>query len=400
MQASMSTLEEAKERIAREVKQLHPRLVEISHEIHAHPELEFQEHHAAGLLSGELEKNGFRVERGVANLETAFVAARGLGRPAVAFLAEYDALAGLGHACGHNVIASWSLGAGLALSRALPDLQGTVKVIGTPAEEVLRGKVIMAEAGVFRGLDAAIMMHPRDTTLLDRGSLALNGYTIEFFGKPAHAASYPDKGISALDGVLQVFFGVNALRQMLKPDARIHGCITHGGDAPNIIPKYAAAKFQLRAKEQSYVEEIEERFLNIVKAAELATGARSKVTKGSSCKARVCNRALIELLRDNMTQLGIQYEAPPAEGAVGSSDIGDVSQLVPTAHPYMAICDKGIVGHTPEMAVAAASPRADEMIAAGATLLAWTGADVLLRSEVRERIRAAFMEQLGHPPQE
>jgi amidohydrolase len=258
----------------------------------------------------------------------------------------------------------------------------------------------MAEAGVFDGLDAAIMMHPRDTTYLDRGSLAVTPYTIEFFGKSAHASAFPERGINALDAVLQVFFGVNAMRQSLKLHTKIHGVITHGGDAPNVIPDYAAAKFLIRAKEQDYLEELKQRFLKIVEGASLATGARSAVTEGLSYQQRVSNRGLLEVFRDNLAALGFDYEVPPADAGVGSSDIGDVSQLVPTIHPYLKICDTGIGGHTPEFAAAAASVQADELTATGSILLAWTAADVLLRPEVRRRLRETFREQLGRDPKE
>jgi amidohydrolase len=389
-----------KQRIANEVERLHPRLIEISHAIHANPELAFEEKKAAALLAAELERAGFAVTRGVAGLETAFAAAAGSGKPRVAFLAEYDALKKIGHGCGHNLIGTWALGAAIALRRACPDAPGTVEVIGTPAEEGGGGKVIMGDAGAFRGLDAAIMMHPREFTLVDRGSLAISRYDVEFFGKSAHAATYPEKGINALDGILQVFFSVNALRQMLKPGARIHGVITHGGDAPNIIPEYAAARILLRARDQEYLEDLERRFAQLVEGAALATGARSKLTKGISYKTRVCNRALVEALRENLLAMGLTYEEPPTEGGVGSSDIGNVSHLVPTIHPYFQICEPGTVTHSPEFAAAAAAPRADEALRTGAVLLARTGADVLLRADLREKMRASFREQLGRDPEE
>jgi amidohydrolase len=393
-------VERVKTRIAEEVSRLHPRLIEISHTIHQNPELLFEERKAVALLTEELRNEQFEIETGVAGLETAFIATYGSGKPEVAFLAEYDALPKMGHACGHNLIATWALGAGIALKRAAPEGSGTIKVIGTPAEEGGGGKVTMAKAGVFHGLDAAIMMHPRDTTFLDRGSLAITPYTIEFTGKAAHASAFPERGINALDAVLQVFFGVNAMRQSLKLHTKIHGVITHGGDAPNVIPDYAAAKFLVRAKEQSYLEEIKARFLNIVKGAELATGATAKVTEGISYEQRVSNRGLIEAFRDNLTALGFSYEIPPADAGVGSSDIGNVSQLVPAIHPYLKICDTGINGHTPGFAEAAASPLADELTAKGSTLLARTGADVLLRADVRERLRETFREDLGREPAE
>ena len=388
-----------KERIAEEARRLHPRLVELSHDLHSHPEIRFEEQRSSALLADVLDEPGFEVERGVAGLPTAFVATYGSGEPTVALLAEYDALPQLGHACGHNLIATWAIGAGIALRRALPGFAGTLKVIGTPAEEGGGGKVIMADAGIFKGLSAAIMMHPRDTTYLDRGSLARTFYTVEFFGKSAHAAAAPEKGINALDAILQVFFSLSAMRQHLKPDVRIHGVITDGGAAVNIVPEHAAAEFLVRAREQEYLEEVKRRFRALCEGAALATGARLELTEGLSYQARVCNSALVDVFRDNLTALGFDYDTPPSEGGVGSSDIGNVSRLVPTIHPYLKICHKGVGGHTPEFAAAAAGPLADEMTAAGATMLAWTAADVLLRPEVRERLRASFQEQLGYPPQ-
>lgn len=392
------SLEALKERIALEVRALHPTLIEISHTLHANPEIRFEERLAAERLTAELDEHGFNVERGTAGLETAFVATYGSGEPVVGILAEYDALPKIGHACGHNLIATWAIGAGIALRRALPDGFGTLKVIGTPAEEGGGGKVLMAEAGVFNGLSAAMMMHPRDTTYLDRGSLAINRFQVEFFGKSAHASSAPERGISALDAVLQVFFSINQLRQMFKPHTRVHGVITHGGDAPNVIPDYAAGDFLLRSADQTYLDELTARFLGIVEGAALATGATSKVTQGVSYKQRVSNTALVQAFGANLDALGIDHEIPAADAGVGSSDIGDVSQLVPTIHPYLQICERGIGNHTPEFADAAAGPLADELLAAGATALAWTAADVLVQPELREQLQASFRAQLGREP--
>jgi amidohydrolase len=400
-EANMSThdeISEAKEAIEREARALHPRLIQMAQELHAHPELAFEEHFAAELLTNELEEHGFEVERGVAGLDTAFIATYGSGEPVIGILAEYDALPKIGHACGHNLIATWGVGAGIALRRALPDMQGTIKVIGTPGEEGGGGKVIMAEAGVFHGLTAAMMMHPRDTTYADRGSLAIAPYTIEFFGKSAHASSGPEKGINALDALLQVFFSVAQLRQAFPPQTRIHGVITHGGEAANVIPDYTSAKFLVRALEQSYHEQLKQQFRDIVNAAALATGCTVKITEGIGYKQRVCNTALVDTFRGNLEQLGVEYEVPTATTGVGSSDIGDVSQLVPTIHPYLQIAEKGVGGHTPEFAEAAASPRADELTATGATLLAWTAAEVLLNPDLRQQLHDSFVEQLGREP--
>jgi amidohydrolase len=393
-----TTIQQIKERIAAESKALHPRLVQMSHTLHENPELLFEEHKAAALLTEELEEHGFEVERGVAGLETSFVATYGSGEPVVGILAEYDALPKIGHACGHNLIAVWGVGAGIALKRALPDIKGTIKVIGTPGEEGGGGKVFMADEGVFNGLAAAMMMHPRDTTYLDRGSLAAARFTVEFFGKPAHASSAPEQGVNALDAMLQVFFSISQWRQQLKPGSRIHGVITHGGEAPNVIPDYTAAKILVRANSQEYHDEMRARFREIVNAAAMATGTRVEISEGVRYQQRVCNTALVETFGQNLDALGVAHEIPAADAGVGSSDIGNVSQLVPTIHPYLAICDKGVGGHTREFAEAAASARADELTATGATALAWTAADVLLRPEVRERLQATFVEQFGREP--
>src|SRR6185312_3286319 len=282
--AQSAMVAEAKERIATEVKRLHSRFIDMSHTIHDNPETVFEEYKSAELLTNELEEQGFEVQRGVAGLDTAFIATYGSGEPVVALLAEYDALPKIGHACGHNLIATWGVGAGIALRRALPDLKGTIKVIGTPAEEGGGGKVTMAAAGVFNGLDAAIMMHPANVTYIDRGSLAVTPYEIEFFGKSAHASGAPENGINALDALLQVFFSVNALRQAFRPHTRIHGVITHGGDAANVIPDYTAGSFLVRANDQKYLEELKQRFVDIVNGAALATGTRVQITEGISYK--------------------------------------------------------------------------------------------------------------------
>ncbi len=386
-----------KERLRAEVEGLQPHLRTISHTLHDHPELGLREHRAAALLTEELEEHGFRVERGVAGLETAFVASYGWGEPVVAIIAEYDALPKLGHACGHNLIATWAVGAGIALRNALPELRGTIKVVGTPAEESAGGKVPMTDAGVFSGVAAAMMIHGADRTLLNRGSLAVTPVEVEFFGRSAHASSNPAAGISALDALLQVFFGVNQLRQMLRPSARVHGVITDGGDAPNVIPDHAAASFLLRERDEEHLARLRARFGAIVEGAALATRARAQLTEGVSYKARQCNPALVETFGANADLLGVEHESAAGVG-MGSSDIGNVSYAVPTIHPYLQISPRGTSAHTPAFAEAAASPFADERLATGATLLAWTAADVLLRDEVRSDLRRTFRDQFGRDP--
>ncbi|MGH7912635.1 MAG: amidohydrolase, partial [Candidatus Dormibacteraceae bacterium] len=323
-----NSLDAVKQRIKDHVDQIHPHLRTISHTLHDDPELGLQEHRAVARLTEELEEHGFQVDRGVAGLETAFVASYGSGEPVVAIIAEYDALPKLGHACGHNLIATWAIGAGIALRHALPQLgkeiQGTIKVVGTPAEESAGGKVTMTDQGVFGGVAAAMMIHGADRTLLNRGSLAVTPCEVEFFGRSSHASSQPSAGISALDGILQVFFGVNQLRQMMRPLARVHGVITDGGDAPNVIPDHAAASFLVRERDEDALEKLLQRFRGIVEGAGQATGARPVLQEGTHYKARECNESLVETFGANADQLGVEHESAAGAG-MGSSDIGNVS---------------------------------------------------------------------------
>lgn len=396
----MTDLAAIKERIADEVRESHPQLIAISHDLHDHPEIAFEERHAVATLTAELERAGFAIERGVAGLETAFIATAGSGEPTVGLLAEYDALPKLGHACGHNLIATWALGAALALRAALPAGAGTIKLFGTPAEEGGGGKAIMADAGLFDGLAAAMMIHARDVTYVERATLALTSFTVEFAGRAAHASAYPERGVNALDAILHVFFGVNAYRQGLPPRVRIHGIITAGGEAVNVVPEHAACEFLLRAPTQAILDGVRERFLGIVRGAEAATGATATVIEGRGYPHRVSNPALAATFRENLVALGQPFEVPSADVGIGSSDSAAVSHRVPMIHPYLQICDPPVGAHTPAFAAAARSPRADAQIADGAILLAWTAAEVCLRPALREALRAGFREQLGREPYE
>lgn len=389
----MSEIDLFKQRVISKVEEYQDKLIVMADRIHANPELAFQEHEAAMLLSGTLEQAGFAVERGVAGLETAFVATlEGQpGGPALALLAEYDALAGLGHACGHNLIGTAAVGAGLALQAVLPELAGTVQVIGTPAEEGGGGKVIMVEAGVFEGVDVAMMIHPSNQNLIGRLSLTAYPVRIEFFGRAAHAAGSPDQGINALSALLQTFSSIDALRLHLRDDARVHGIITEGGQAANIIPDYAEAKFSVRALDMSYATEVLDRVRACAEGAALATGARVNVEVcGPRYDARIPNPTLVELFRANMGTLGIEMDLATGQERMGSSDIGNVSQVVPAIHPYLSIGSEDLVGHTPEFCQAAASPAGHEAMLNGAKAMAMTVVDLLADPAAMDQVRQTF----------
>ena len=391
----MDEVERLKRRVIDDIDARRDELIRISDAIHANPELAFEEHEAAALLSSTLEENGFSLERGVAGLETAFVATwhgRETG-PTVAILAEYDALPGLGHACGHNLIGTAAVAAGLAMKTVMADLAGTVQVIGTPAEESGGGKAIMVDDGVFDDVDAAMMMHPAGKALIGRGSLSLYPIKVEFFGKAAHASSWPDKGVNALDAMILTFTGINALRQHLRDDARIHGIITHGGDAPNIVPDYTAAKLMVRAADTPYAKEVLEKVRACAEGAERATGARLKFTQSEPrYDARLPNPKLVALAKDNMVALGLDVALATAEARMGSSDMGNVSQVVPAIHPYIAIGTPVLVGHSPEFEEASGSAAGHAGMINAAKTLAVTAVDLLAEPANLREAKQAFEE--------
>lgn len=392
----LNKLDGLKQRVMAEVDARRDELIHIADTIHANPELAFKEFEAAALLSGTLEENGFAVERGVAGMETAFVATlRGQDDgPMIAFLAEYDALAGLGHACGHNIIGTAAVGAGLASKTVLPELAGTVQVIGTPAEEGGGGKIIMVDAGIFADVDVAMMIHPSTRNLLGRLALTAVATSIEFFGKPAHAAAAPDRGINALEAILLTFNSINALRQHLRDDVRIHGIITHGGEAANIVPEYAAARFIVRAADTPYAMEVLEKVRACAEGAALATGARLEFKQvGRRYDARLPNPKLVNLFKDNLEALGLDVELATGNERMGSSDIGNVSQVVPAIHPYIAIAPEVIAGHSNEFREAAASPAGHEAVIHAAKALAMTAVDLLAVPVNVSEARKAFEEQ-------
>jgi amidohydrolase len=367
-------------------------------DLHAHPELAFQEHRSMAALTRELADAGFRIETPVAGLDTAFVARHrfGPGGARIALLAEYDALPGIGHACGHNLISAACLGAARALRRTLDADAGELLVIGTPAEEGGGGKIIMLEHGVFDGVDAALMFHPGARTMTIRGSLAAARLTMRFYGKAAHAAANPHLGVNALDACIGTFVAVNALRQHVRDETRIHGIISHGGDAPNITPAYAEAKFSVRHRRFAYVQELKERVMDCARGAAMAVGATVEFDEGLAYAERRVNAVLAERFGAHLEAQGESVLPPPEVGGVGSSDFGNLSQRVPALHPYVAMVSEGTSAHTPEFAAAAASERGMRAMRIAATALALTTADLLTSPSLLEAVTDDFRS--AHSP--
>lgn len=354
-------------------------IIQVSKKIHSNPELGHQEYKASKLLVEELERYGYSVEYGVSGMKTAFKARIGEGSPSIGILAEYDALPGVGHACGHNLIAASALGAAIGLSSVIEDLDGTIMIFGTPAEEGVvqnaGGKVLMLDE--IRKADAALMIHPSASWGGYGTSNARESFLVEFHGRSSHAGGAPEKGVNALDGVLLTFQAINALRQHLRPEIRIHGIIKHGGDAPNIVPDYASAHLYVRAPTMPLLEETYDKVKNIVKGAELQTGARSVITRVANTYAnRIPNKTLSDAFRENMISLGVNYpeENEPKAGG-GSTDFGNVSQVMPALSAYINIGD--VVLHSPQGTEATDKDEAYEVMILGAKGLALTAVDLI-----------------------
>jgi amidohydrolase len=376
------TLNQAKSKVTEAVDRLADDLEKISLQIHGHPELCFKEEKAAGWLSDFLEKQGARVERGVGGLPTAFRATIEGAKPGptVAIMAEYDALPNIGHACGHNVIATAGAGAGAAIAASLGTLPfaGRIQVIGTPAEEGGAGKVRLMEAGVFKDVDAAMMIHGRCGTQVWRPSLGIIKVKCEYFGKASHASSWPWRGVNALNAMIQLFVSLDLMRQQIKPDSRVHGIITKGGDQANIIPEHTSAEFYLRAPTKDYCRELLRRFEGCAQGAATATGCTVKVTADATMHEPLkANFTMATLFGKNLERIDFPVDPDDGEAGYGSTDCGNVSQAIPTIHPYIRISPDGIPGHSREFAEWAKSPLARTGMIAGAKALALTALDLL-----------------------
>ncbi len=380
-----------KDSVVNEVETHRDQLSELSLKIHSNPELGFHEVQAVDWLTQYLEKNGFSIERGICQLPTSFKASYGKGRPVIAILAEYDALPDIGHACGHNIIATCAVGAGAASRLAVDQFGGRVLVIGTPAEELYGGKIIMAARAAFNDLDTVMMVHPGTTDTATTEALACQTLDVEFVGKAAHAAARPEKGINALEAMLQSFTAINSLRQHIRSTARIHGIITNGGEAANIVPAYSSGNFIVRAMDMIYLEELKEKVLNCFTGAATATGAGLQYRWDEVCYAPMRNNmVLAQLFAQNMESLGRRVSLSEAEHAFGSTDMGNISQLAPSIHPSVAIAGNEVVKHSPEFALAAASERGIKGLLDAAKAKAMTVVDLIVSPETLAMVKQEF----------
>ena len=382
-----------KDLVGEAVDRLGDELESLSLRIHEHPELGYQEVKAAGWLSDFLERHGFKVERGVAGVETAFRGTVDTGEgPTVAILCEYDALPAIGHACGHNVIATAGVGAGAALATLRDRLpKGRVQVIGTPAEEGGGGKVKLIRGGVFKAVDAAMMIHGFDRWIMHQDLLGIVRCRFEFTGKAAHASADPWEGVNALDAVIQTFNNVSMLRQQVRPEARIHGIVNEGGAAANIIPEFASATFYVRAAELEYMWALQKRVIACAEGAARATGCTLKVVEqpDNAYEPMKRNGTLLELFRANARTFGVA-ESPESRERMGSSDVGNVSQVIPAIQPMVQIAPEGTPIHSRAFAEAAVKPLARDGMLKAAKIMAMTTCDLLANPTLVKEARREF----------
>ncbi len=375
------------------VEALVPALIDLSRDLHRNPELSLEEFRSSGTLRALLDEAGFHVTAGVAGLPTAFVARRGGSKgagPRIAFLAEYDALPGIGHACGHNLIAAASVGAGLALSRVADRLGGEILVIGTPAEETVGGKCIMVREGIFAGVDAALMIHPGSEWRVEVDSLACITLEVTFTGREAHAVAWPERGLNALDALIQLFVAVDMLRKRLGRDVRIPGIVLAGGVRPNIIPARAVGQFSLRAPTSAARDAVRRAFEEAVAGCAKATGCGWSVrATDEPYDDMLTNRTLAARFRVHLEEAGVI----PVDGLranKGSLDMGNVSRVVPSLHPFIAICGPETASHSAPFAEATVSPQGEEALGIAVRALALTAIDLYEDPDLVSRVREEF----------
>lgn len=389
----MSDLETLKRETCDRIDALAPELIDISHQIHAKPELAFQEHFAAGLLADALEKHDLTTTRNAFGLDTAYASSFGEGKAEVGILSEYDALPGIGHACGHNIIATTGLGAALGLSALNGRLPGRIRYLGTPAEEMGGGKELMAQEGAFDGLDAAMMVHPAGIDLETMPCICVSEVRVTYHGKSAHASAMPHAGINALDALVTAYQTLAQLRQHIRPSERIHGIFTETGLAPNIVPDRASGLFYVRAKDANDLADLKKRVQACFDAGAISSGCHADVewAKADYLDMKT-SFAISQAYVENAKSLGrefIDLNMLPSSSA-GSTDMGNVSHRVPSIHPMISCAPANVVIHNPEFAKWAGSDLGDKAVVDGAKALAMTALDFLTSPDMQAQAKADF----------
>ncbi|MEO5963854.1 MAG: M20 family metallopeptidase [Candidatus Limnocylindrales bacterium] len=383
---------DVKARAACAVEAARDEILDLSHRIHANPEPAFEEHQAATWVAEVLAKHGFAVEHPAGSLSTAvrgrLAGGLGIDGPRIGILAEYDALPGLGHGCGHNTMASSGVGAALALAAVRDAFAGEIVFLGTPAEERGSGKAYMLDDGLFEGLDSALLYHPCDRNHVDITPLASEDAVVVFTGLQSHAASEPWEGRNALDAMISLFVSVGLWRQQLPPHSRVHGIIQEGGTAANIIPDRTKAWFMVRSADQAFYEVMKARFRQLCDAAALAAGVEVEVEFSGYASTMKTNRLLADRWVANAAAYGIVDQGP--DGTSGSTDMANVSWVLPAIHPDLAITDVPTPGHSTAFRDAAAGPRADATVLLASTLVAQTALDLFMDPGLVERAWAEF----------
>ncbi len=388
-----SDREQLKTAACTEIDRLAPVLIDVSHQLHAHPELGYEEEFAHELLTRTIESAGLTPERGAYTLPTAFRAAAGSRGPTIGVLLEYDALPEIGHACGHNVIAASGLGAGLAAAAVAERAGGRVVIYGTPAEEGGGGKIEMARHGAFSELDAAMMIHPADADLTRIDAIAVQQLAVTFHGKAAHAAAAPHEGRNALDAAVLAYQAVGALRQHITATERVHGVFTRGGDKPNVVPAVAAMLWYIRSDTIASLQPLKQRVLACMEAGAMAAGCTmTHEWQLLSYADMLDSEPMLAAYSANAARLGRVVERPEQVGrrVVGSTDMGNISHLVPSIHPMIKVAPAGVPIHTVDFAGYAGGPDGDRAVIDGAKAMAMTVIDLWLDTELVAAARAAF----------
>jgi len=386
---SVDRIESIKDAARSTVERATDSLVGLSHSIHAEPETSFEEVRSSAKVAEALSKGGFDVVTGVCDLPTAFIATAGHGPLNIAICAEYDALPDIGHACGHNIIAAAAVGAGMALAGVADELGITVKVMGTPAEEGGGGKILMLEGGAFDGINASMMVHPAPVEMAFMKCLAVSHFDVHFRGKQAHASAFPEEGVNAADAITLSQVGIGLLRQHLRQSDQVHGIVTRGGEAPNIVPGHASAKYYVRAATIEALERLEPRIRKCFEAGALATGASMELIHQSPHYSHFePDPDMTETFQRNARALGRTYPPVPERPMGGSTDMANLSLVMPAIHPMLGIDSLPAVNHQPEFAAACTTPVADQAVIDGAVAMAWTTVDLSTDETERTRLLA------------